>query len=60
MKKDSLPHGEICINCAIERKGIPVDYPVTWWSGKCPYCDKETSLTSITDFNWPDRKAIWD
>lgn len=61
-KNDPLPHYHICAKCAEERGGVPVPWPVTVMSGKCPYCGTKATLIPTCDFNWPKigRKAVWD
>lgn len=60
-----FPHGYICGTCA-KKKGLrwPKGHCATATIEECPYCGKEKSTTSISDWLKPGQRDIplgsWD
>jgi len=50
---------DICGDCGTEL-GTPHEFPVTYWNGKCDYCERRGTVTSVRDFDYPDYKDMTD
>lgn len=64
-KKANEPQIETCDICGDcgTKLGTPHEFPVTYWNGKCDYCERRGTVTSVRDFNYPDYKDMtnaWD
>ena len=61
-KKANEPQIETCDICGDcgTKLGTPHEFPVTYWNGKCDYCERRGTVTSVRDFNYPAYKDMTD
>ena len=57
--KNKMLHGYICRKCALEKGASATKGHVcTTHQAECPYCNEMQYLSHLSDWNWPDKKAL--